>query len=397
MNILIVTPSFPSQKNNTYLGKFVLTEALAYSGNKASVRVIMPHYPGSDRKELIGKNIEVIRIRYFWPERFQKLRNPEVPVYDQKTLLAIIQVPFFLFFFSLGVLKQGRWADIIHCQWTLSALFALPAKYLFKKKIVLTARGSDIRLVAGWINQLIHSMVDVAIDCFGPQKWNDAYKRRFRAKYIKLPLILDSRPPGGVPADLLNVLNDPDNIFIIFFIGRLNITNYTLYGHPTATLIYTANRLKRLKKKFHVFYIGGGDRQIQQELEHLVFKNDVADCVSFLGPKANVNDYLPFCDLGSGGVAFSAVSQEYAFFQIPQLLTFNNDNVDTPWRDKDNALFFEAENVGNLLEAILYAMKDLERLKQIGICGHKMMSKYVMDIEKGGAEYLAVYKKLLLK
>ena len=397
MNILIVTPSFPSLKDHAYLGKFVLIEALAYSRNNASVRVVMPHYPGAEKRECIDKNIEVFRIQYFWPQRFQQFRKPEVPVYDQKSFWAFFQLPFFLIFFFIGVMKHSRWTDVVHCQWTLSALFALPAKYLFGKKIVLTARGSDIRLAPRWINRFIHRKVDAAIDCFGPQKWNDIYKSLFKAKYIRLPLILDSRPPTGVPADLPGEVKTPDDLFTIFFIGRFNMTNDTLYGHPTTTLILAARQLKQRNKRFHIIYIGGGDRRIQQELERMVSHNDVSDCVTFLGPKTNVNDYLPFCDLGTGGVAFSAVSQECAFFQVPQLLTFDNDNVDTPWRDKDNALFFEANNVESLLHAILYAMEDLDRLKQIGECGHKMMSKYSVDIEKGGAQYLAAFKQLLLK
>ena len=139
MNILITSFSFPSYKNKIFDGKFVFSEAMAYAENGADVKVLTPHYRGADKRELVGEKITVLRFQYFIPKSLQVLKKPGIPIYDQRALLGIIQIPFLCFFFALNILKHAEWADIIHAQWTASALFALPAKWILGKRIILTA------------------------------------------------------------------------------------------------------------------------------------------------------------------------------------------------------------------------------------------------------------------
>ena len=156
MNILIASFSFPSPRQNIHDGRFVFSEAMAYAQNGACVRVITPHFPGVDRSEEVTENIRVFRFQYFVPQSLQVLKKPGVPIYNQKSLLAVFQIPILCFCFALDILKHARWADIIHAQWTITALLALPAKWISGKKIILTARGSDIRLLPKSINRFIH-------------------------------------------------------------------------------------------------------------------------------------------------------------------------------------------------------------------------------------------------
>jgi hypothetical protein len=190
VNILITSFSFPSYKNKTYDGKFVFSEAIAYVSNGANVRVVTPHYPGALKREQINENITVHRFQYFIPTSLEVLKKPGRPIYNQKSLLAVLEIPLLCFFFALNILRHAAWANIIHAQWTVTAFLSLPAKWILRKKIVLTARGSDLRLVPKWVNRIIHSKVDAAIDCFGPQPWNDENKKSFPASYVKLPLIV---------------------------------------------------------------------------------------------------------------------------------------------------------------------------------------------------------------
>ena len=61
MNILIVTPGFPSIINNSISSKFVLYEAKAYAKNGANVTVVTPHYPGVPSYEEFEYGIKVYR------------------------------------------------------------------------------------------------------------------------------------------------------------------------------------------------------------------------------------------------------------------------------------------------------------------------------------------------
>ena len=78
----------------------------------------------------------------------------------------LIQLPILCLMFMLNIIRYAGKADIIHAQWTLSALLALPARWLRRARLVVTARGSDIRLLPAWLNRFIFRRVDAAIDWF---------------------------------------------------------------------------------------------------------------------------------------------------------------------------------------------------------------------------------------
>jgi len=190
MNIVIPTFSFPFLPQENYDGKFVLAEAQAYAENGAEVQVITPHFDNVPRQEVLESGIKVFMFDYFFPARWQCLKRPGKPLYSELSWMSMLQIPFLLLTMAWKILQRGRWADVIHAQWSLTALLALPAKWLFGTKIVLTVRGSDIRLLPSWLNRFIHRQVDAAVDCFGPQPWNEEYKKKFPARYLALPLIV---------------------------------------------------------------------------------------------------------------------------------------------------------------------------------------------------------------
>ena len=310
MNILITTFSFPSLTDGIYDGKFVLSEAIAYANNGANVRVITPHYPGAEKKEDIHERITVFRFQYFFPPSLQTLKRPGTPLYNQKKFMALAQLPLFFLFFIVVVLKHALWADIIHSQWTVSALLALPAKWLLGKRIVLTARGSDLRLLPVWLNRFIHYQVDGAIDCFGPQAWNNDYKRKFSANFIPLPLVVYNDASRSMPEDMKEHLSGKSDPFVILYVGRFDRIKLEDNKLPLLDLIYACKGLRDNGLNFHVFYVGDGDPGITEKMRRLIEQYGLHKCVTLLGPKTNVLDYVRFCHLGVGGIAFNAVSQE---------------------------------------------------------------------------------------
>lgn len=399
MNILITTTSFPDQSNNDIGGKFVLNEAKAYTANGSSVKVLTPHQPEAKKKELIQERLEVIRFRYFFPENLQCLKTPNKPMYGQKTILSFLQIPFFLLVFIIQIIKYHQWADLIHCQWTITALLAIPCKLLFKKKIIMTVRGSDIRLLPKWLNKFIHKNVDAVIDCYGDQIWNIENKQNFSANYIKLPLIVDHDSSVSVemPMDMRSALRKNDEVFIIIYLGRFDKVKID-DGLPIFNLIEAAKKIKEdYNAKFHVFYIGDGNKSINLKMRKLVTDNQLDNYITFLGPKNNVNDYISFCDLGIGGIAFNAVSQEFSSFKKAQLLFEGPLNQNTPWENKINTLFVKVEDVEDLAKVIVYAIMNRSHLKKIGDCAYRMMTKYIKGLNTGGAAYLKAFSKVINK
>jgi glycosyltransferase involved in cell wall biosynthesis len=395
MNILITTFSFPSPKDNLYDGKFILSEAISYAINGANVRVVMPHYFDAQRIQTVYNNITVYRFKYLTPKWWETLKMPGVPMYSRKSFFSVIQIPILCLFFCLNIIKHADWADIIHAQWTVTALLALPAKWLFGKKIVVTARGSDLRLLPNWVNSFIHKHVDAAIDCFGPQHWNIEYKKNFPAHYIQLPLIVHKDASGIIPEDMKQQRSYRSGTFNILYVGRFDPIKLNDNKLPLFNLIHAAKILKEKNMKFQVLFIGDGNEQIKKEIKHLIDIYDLHDFVTLLGPKINVLDYVKFCDLGVGGIAFNSVSEEFTIMGKPQLLVKSIDNEDTPWRHGINCIFIESDNKTDLTEKLIWAYEHRCELKNIGEKAKNDMIEYITDSKNGGRLYLEAFSILL--
>jgi len=395
VNILITSFSFPSYKNKTYDGKFIYSEAIAYTRNGANVRVITPHYLGVDKEEQIKENIRVFRFQYFIPKSLQVLKKPGKPIYSTKSFFAILQIPFLCFFFILNILKHAAWADLIHAQWTPAAFLSLPAKWLLGKKIVITARGSDLRLLPVWINRFIHYQVDAAIDCFGPQPRNIAYKKRFSAKFITLPLIVHRDDSRLMPEDMKIIIEEKSNPFIIMYVGRFDYIKIKSNKLPLINVIHASKILKLKQMNFHVFYLGDGEEDLTREMSRLIIGMDLQEYISLLGPKTNVLDYIHFCHLGIGGIAFNAVSQEFTVCGKPQILIDGKDNMGAPWRHRINSIFIRPDDKEDLVEKLIWAIKNSEQIQEIGKKAKNEMKKYIVDSKLGGKLYLNEFHNLI--
>ncbi|UCF57224.1 MAG: glycosyltransferase family 4 protein [Deltaproteobacteria bacterium] len=395
MNVLITSFSFPSFENKIYDGKFVFSEALSYAENGANVRVITPHYYGAKKVERIHEQITVIRFQYFVPKSLQVLKKPGRPIYDQKSFLSIVQIPLICLFFVLKILRYASWAHIIHAQWTLAALLAFPAKWILGKKVVLTARGSDLKLFPKWLNRFIHSKVDAAIDCFGPQPWNDEYKKTFPAHYVRLPLIVHNGATGVMPEDMKRIISGKPDTFIILYVGRFDYIKINSNKLPLINLIHASKILREEGMDFHVFYIGDGNEQIRKEMLKFIDEHNLRDYVTLLGVKVNPPEYIEFCHVGLGGIAFNAVSQEFTINSKPQILVNGIDNADTPWCHNANCILIEPDDETDLADKLIWAIKNREQVEKIGENAGNEMSKYIVDSRIGGKLYLKEFQNLI--
>jgi glycosyltransferase involved in cell wall biosynthesis len=390
-----VTSSFPAPKIGVYDGKFVLSEAIAYAKAGAKVRVLTPHFLGVEMREKIQTGITVYRIPYFFPRSLERLKQPGVPVYGQKGLLAWFQIPFLCFSLSAAVLQHACWADIIHAQWTVAAFFALPAKWLFRKKLVLTARGTDLRRLPTWFNQFIHYQADAAVDCFGPQPRNEFYRRRFAGYFLTLPLIVHAEPCQMMPQDMKEQISEAKNPLLILYVGRLDRFKIEKNKLPILSLIEAGGLLRDRGLDCRIFYVGEGDPTIKRQMSRLIARWGLEGRVSILGGKINATDYMQFCDIGVGGIAFNAVSQEYTVLGKPQILIDLPDNKDTPWKHMENAVFVKPDSQEDLADKLFWAMNNKGKLREIGENARESMSDLIVNSKMGGFRYLAAFEALL--
>ena len=389
MRILVVTTSFPASisKSLAVAGKFVLYECMAYEKNGASVEVVTPDVSVGPREDTAGQNIKVHRFRYFFPRHWQILRRPDgSALYARKDILTICQFPFLFFGFVLSILKHARRADIIHCNWSFTALAALPAKYVYNVPVVLTTRGSDLRLIPRFLNRFIFSSMDAVVDCFGPD-----YRKLFDsipAPYVEMPVITPE--PDLSPSTFER---DPaDDGLLVVLIGRFDDVKLRLYGMPFFDLIDATAKFSKDRKIQAIFV---GDGPLKDQMESRCRELDCADVVKFVGFQENVYPFLVAADLVAGGLGLNAVSQEAAILGKVQLMPKIEHWYESIWRDKENALLYEPGDPQSFADALQFAIEEPERMEAMRENVHKTATQYVATTMDGGRRYLELFDSII--
>jgi glycosyltransferase involved in cell wall biosynthesis len=146
MNILHITTAF--QRNKDDIITPWLVNLLKEQSKEDSVFVLTSGYCNISSKQRIGK-IEIHRFNYA-PKRQMKITHDmTIQDYIQKNPLSIMLLPVF---FISGIIKCAQLVkkkniDTIIVHWPFPLFFiALPAKNIFKKKIVSVFYGAELKL-----------------------------------------------------------------------------------------------------------------------------------------------------------------------------------------------------------------------------------------------------------
>ncbi len=393
MEILYVTSSFPSPSVQIWDARFLLAEVSAYSINGAKVTVLTPFLPGCPELELLNSNAKVIRFHYIWPRRYETLKRPNHPIYELKGISSLIKLAFLLASFLWNILKYGKHNDLIHCQWTPTALLSLPLKLLLKKKIVVTIRGSDTRLIPPLVNRFILRHVDAVVDCFGEQPWVSDIKTKFTAKYIKLPLIVDI--DNDDKCQNIRLFKDEDDRHLkVLYCGRLVNLKIQLNNLPIYELIDACKELIDNGIPIKLAYLGDGEPEVISTLQKKIAENHLEDHIVMLGGRFNVAGYIKWCHLGVGGIAHNAVSQEFTILGKPQILINGTDNKSTLWSHLRNCIMVEPNNPRDLAMKLTWAYHNKEQLPKIGEHAKSDLKHLIVDTKTGGKVYLEAFKGL---
>jgi len=150
MKILCLTTSFPRFRGDLS-GVFVFhsMQTLAKQ-EKVSITILAPGAAGLPCRE-VWDDLEVLRFTYFWPASQQKLAYQFTGLLKtiKTSFVAKINLPFFLLAFFCRGFSQARQADVIHAQWIPTGLIGLALARIFRKPLVITARGADMRMAKG--------------------------------------------------------------------------------------------------------------------------------------------------------------------------------------------------------------------------------------------------------
>lgn len=171
LRVLIVTTGFPSGPDD-YRGIFVY-RTLRYQLQQTENEYLVLTPESSEARDLdfppgCGSRLKIDRFAYLRPKSWQTLTKGSIVSGMRGGKLGkLLQVPFLLFGFLKNVFRLSRKFDVIHCQWSASALFPVMLKFWHKIPVVVTVQGSDLALmdrgIGRWMNNLVFRGVDGVI------------------------------------------------------------------------------------------------------------------------------------------------------------------------------------------------------------------------------------------
>lgn len=144
MRILEISTLFPRWPGDGR-GPIILQIAQALQAQGHKVTVISQHGPGSQVSEIIH-DVNVYRPRYAWPDRFESLQDTGggLPAAWEKRPFTRLLFPMLLAAQTIAAMKLAPEHDIVHAHFTIPAMAATLSRFIHRKPIVATVRGSDI-------------------------------------------------------------------------------------------------------------------------------------------------------------------------------------------------------------------------------------------------------------
>lgn len=152
----MVTTGYPRYKGDSF-GCFVADIASGLSAED-QVSVLAPYAPGYPKVEVLD-GVKVYRLPYF-PFAASVAYGQGIPT-NLKTFSCKLQLPFFALAMSLYTFILARKVDVIHGQWSVSACFALPASWFWKKPCLCSFHGSDLHgsklilMLSRWVSRFV--------------------------------------------------------------------------------------------------------------------------------------------------------------------------------------------------------------------------------------------------
>lgn len=393
-SILVTTSTFSSDsQEGGSRGVYNLCKALAHN---FKIFVLAPHARGLRKEESI-QDLNVIRYQYFF-ERWQKLSYGAGILPNLKNnYWLFFQVPFFLFFQLVAVLKviKKNHPDLIHANWAFPQGFiAYVASLLVKIPYIITVRGSDIQAINNYCYRLIvkqalkKSRWIVATSPALAQDVVSIYKvspEKVKIITSGVDLKLFSKRPGTKTE--VKKSSKTGNKFILF-VGRIT---------PVKQLDVLLKALPGIISRFpQTELLVAGEGPLMSEMKDLAQKLGVEESVEFLGnvSQQKLVSYYNNCDIyalvsrneGTPGSLMEAMAIGTA------IVVSNYRGVDYAIRNYKNGLVVPVGDVGKTAEAICKLLTDDLLRQRLGAQAQQDAKKF--NIESVINKYQEIYQTI---
>lgn len=347
------------------------------------ITVITSH--GKDTKDFeIIDGIKIYRFQYFFPKRFQQLTYTGGMLESFKgSMVSKIQIPLFMFSFIFKSIMKCRNADVIHAHWTPAGFVAIILKKIYKKPMVLTLHGADMRNIPKSLNRFILKNVDAITSAH--EELLDLAKGLGIENTIKIRNMIDF--------DRFDTIKDKktakDNVTLI---GRL------VDMKDPITLIKAIPYV--IKKNKNIKFILTGDGPLMSEVKILAKKLNIEKYIDITGPRSDTEKIFEktriFLAISPLENCFSTTIIEAMYSGIPCIIT-KAGYTEKFFRHKHNAYLIEPKDEKGLAEAILSLYDNKNLRNELIKNGKLFLEQEGFDKKTILGKFNSVYKNLLLQ
>ena len=370
MKICFLSTSFPRFKDDWVLPSLDV-EARELSKCKDN-EVIVVSSAGTNTKkfELRGK-VKIYRFGYFI-KRYQTLTYTGglSTSFKEGIISKLKSIPF-IFSFMLSTLKYGRKCDVVHAHWTPSAFVAIPLKIIYKKPIIVSLLGADVRLLPKWLNRFIFRYCDGIIS---PVPIFNKYlkelgvtKKIYDIKHCYDYDKFDKKDDISSFKKEFNLKNEK----IVTFLGRMD--NFKDPITFVKSIPYVLKKIKDIK----FFIVGYGF--LLEDVKKLVKKLNLEKHVIITGPRKDVNIILEssdiFVNLSPDENYFSVAIQESMAKKTPCLLT-NAGKTEETFTHGENAYLVNPKDPKKTAEGIIKILTNKKLKEKLSENGIKLLKKH---------------------
>ena len=257
------------------------------------VLVIAPGHPGIPSRES-RRGVKVLRVQYFWPASLQKLAYGwGIPWNLRGSLLAWVNLPFFLLLFGLAICRHARRADVVHAHWGVLGALATLTRLVHRRPVVVTLHEISWRRQLAPVVWLTLWAVRHADAVTTPSQ---EFAGEFRA--LRVGLYPCQWVPNGVGRPSAAEQRDTDRMrdhecgtFQIVTVGRL------IPERKHDVLLRALAHVRRQFPSAKLTVVGDGPQR--QALKSLAQELGLSEAVEFTGrvPVEEVSSYLGSADL----------------------------------------------------------------------------------------------------
>jgi len=392
MRVCFVTTSYP-QWVGDMAGHFVqsLARHLAAEQN-TTVTVLCPASPHAAGAEGCGA-LRVRRLRYFRPDRLQKLAGGDgIPWNLRHSLTAWANVPPFLGVFFRELCRLGGKAEIIHAHWGVLGALAVFTRPLHGCGVVLTVHGSDLRSSLAPIRWMTRWAIRRADAVMTPSRqfWEDC--RRVRGTARRCYFL-----PNGIEAPSEQELKQARQARPQSTAERMNIISVgrLVAARRHDILIRAFARVRGRYPAARLTLVGDGPRR--KALADLVAQLGLQEAVSMPGRVATfeVSRYLLAADLYVSPTSidnFGTAVVEAAAHALPVVTTrvgFPAELVPEP----DGGFVVEPEDEDALTEAMFKVLQS-DRRREMGLRMRRRVEELGLTWPKCAARTAEIYRRV---